>query len=465
MTTYSFPAASFAIDGDAEAVRDTGSSYGRFATTAGEAAADIRSLDSGSWVGTEGDIFRTQVADIPPHLDTAHSAFGQVARALDSFADVLASAQRQMGGVCADAEQTFRSLAGARADRAELREPTADQAAADPAAHGVYDERRQSLDGRIGRLEATWGDQLAAAAGLRDRVAEAARQTAATIRAAGRTSPTADQNWFQDRWEKGKRWTSDRLDDLKGFVAEHAEAFRGLAKVLRVVGVALVVVGAVLAVLGVGAAVMTVGFALWGAGDALDATVDWAEGKLSGRQLLFRAGLAVVTSVAGGVVAKVGAEAMQRLAPRLRRWLSSRGAGDAADAAGSAGEPPRFVVDGNGTVTDVVPVNATQAVLNEHAEAAARRLQAQGLTRRQAARAATDPDMRSMFEGERLDTFMRASVEADPRLAHLESTPRGTFGPDFVDRAADQWYDLTTPGEWRDHVRKYGPGGIPVFWK
>jgi hypothetical protein len=65
---------------------------------AGEAAATTGGLDSGGWVGSEGDLFRVRAAEIPPHLDTARTAFGQVSRALDEFAEVLAAAQRQMTG-------------------------------------------------------------------------------------------------------------------------------------------------------------------------------------------------------------------------------------------------------------------------------------------------------------------------------------------------------------------------------
>jgi hypothetical protein len=125
------------------------------------------------------------------------------------------------------------------------------------------------LDVRVDQLHASWDDQMATAAGVNARVLEAARQAGNAIRAAGRTSPTADQNWLEDAWEKGKRQVSGWVDDLKGFVAEHAEAVRSLAKALRVVGIALVVVGAVLAMLGVGTVVMTAGFVLWGASDAL----------------------------------------------------------------------------------------------------------------------------------------------------------------------------------------------------
>jgi hypothetical protein len=265
------------------------------------------------------------VAEIPPHLDTAQSAFAQVAGALAGFADVLADAKGQMAGICADAEQTFGSLAGARVDRAGLREPSDEETAANPAARTAYEEDRRALDGRIDQLRATWDETAASAAGVNARVREAARQAGLAIRAAGRTSPTAGQGWLEDAWEKGQRRVSGWLDDLKGFVAEHAEVLRGLAKVMRVVGIALVAVGAVLAVLGVGTVVMTAGFVLWGAGDALEATVDWAEGKITGRQLLFRAGVAIGFSVAGGVAGKVIGKGLERLAPGWRRSAPSSG--------------------------------------------------------------------------------------------------------------------------------------------
>jgi hypothetical protein len=135
MPTFSFPAASSIIEGDPEAVRETGRAYGRFAVTAAQAAADLGRLDAGFWVGSEGDRFRARLGEIPPHLGLAHGAFAQVARALDGFADTLAAAQVRMAGVRADAEHAFSALAGAGADD-----------------H---------------RLQGAWDDQLAAAAGLR----------------------------------------------------------------------------------------------------------------------------------------------------------------------------------------------------------------------------------------------------------------------------------------------------------
>jgi hypothetical protein len=284
VAAYTFPAEAFVIEGEPETVREVSRGYGRFAAVAAEAAAGLRGMDSGAWVGSEGDLFRARVAEIPPHLDIAQSAFGQVAGALGGFAEVLASAQHRMAGVRADAEQTYGSLAAARADRSGLYEPSGEEAA----------DQAARMDGRIDRLQASWEEQLVAAGGVRAQVMEAARQAGVAIRAAARTSPTAGQSWLEDRWEKTRSWASEQVDGLKGWVAEHAAGLRSVAKALRVVGVALVAVGAVLAVLGVGGGVMAAGFLLWGAGDVLDATVDWAEGRITGRELLVSAGLAGV---------------------------------------------------------------------------------------------------------------------------------------------------------------------------
>jgi hypothetical protein len=316
MTTYSFPAASFAVEGSPEAVRETGHAYGRFATTAGQAAADLRGLDSGTWIGSEGDLFRARVAELPPHLDTAHGAFAQVARALDGFADALAAAQGRMSGVRADAEQAYSQLRAA-------------QDGQDPP--------------RVERLQGDFDGHLATAAGVRGQVLAAAQQAAQAIRAAGRASPTAGQSWLAGKWEDLRRWGSDRLADLKGFMAEHAEVFRFIADAMRVVGVVLIAVGVVAAAVsfvagffsfGTGwlgeipaGALIATGMLLWGAGDALDTTVDWAEGRIDGTELLISAGTSIALALSGAMVVKLGGRIFRKLAPdlyeRLGGWVDN----------------------------------------------------------------------------------------------------------------------------------------------
>jgi hypothetical protein len=68
---------------------------------------------------------------------------------------------------------------------------------------------------------------------------------------------------------------------------------------------------------------MVAGLVIWGASDALNSTVDWAEGKISGSQLLFRAGVAIGFSAAGGIAGKVAGKALERLAPKLGRWMDT----------------------------------------------------------------------------------------------------------------------------------------------
>jgi hypothetical protein len=42
---------------------------------------------------SEGDLFRARLAELPPHLDTAHGAFAQVSRAL--WRDAWRTARRR----------------------------------------------------------------------------------------------------------------------------------------------------------------------------------------------------------------------------------------------------------------------------------------------------------------------------------------------------------------------------------
>jgi hypothetical protein len=84
------------------------------------------------------------------------------------------------------------------------------------------------------------------------------------------------------------------------------------------------------------------------------------------------------------------------------------------------------------------------ARLGEHLERATARLEAEGLTQRQAARALENPKLEPAFRGERIDTFFKETVSADPELQHLQVTPRFKFGPDVIDPKANMWYDVTT---------------------
>ena len=91
---YAFPAFRFSIPGDPVALQESAEAYGRFATAAGESADGTGSLRAAGWTGTEGDVYREGIADLPGQLSTAQAAYAQTATALSAFGAVANSTER-----------------------------------------------------------------------------------------------------------------------------------------------------------------------------------------------------------------------------------------------------------------------------------------------------------------------------------------------------------------------------------
>ena len=124
-------------------------------------------------------------------------------------------------------------------------------------------------------------------------------------------------------------------------------------------------------------------------------------------------------------------------------------------------------VDAGNVVRAAESAASVDTRLGAHLDSAVARLETEGLTPAQAARVAENPNLKAAFEGERIDTFFKEAVRADPNLQHLQVTPRFRFGPDVFDPAANVWYDVTTPAQWQNHVLKYQPGfgqGVPLHY-
>ena len=122
-----------------------------------------------------------------------------------------------------------------------------------------------------------------------------------------------------------------------------------------------------------------------------------------------------------------------------------------------------------GDVTEDALTEALEQALKEHARV--------GLTPRQAAAVGRQPTqakadrLQRLFVGERIDRHVRDIIDAAPGnspLGRLEMTPRGTFGPDLRDPVTGRWYDITTPGAWSAHLRRYnprfGPDGVGIVY-
>lgn len=107
------------------------------------------------------------------------------------------------------------------------------------------------------------------------------------------------------------------------------------------------------------------------------------------------------------------------------------------------------------------------ALLQQHLDDAIKRFEEEGFTQKQGIRLKTNPNLQAAFKGERIDTFFKELVSADPRLQHLNVTPRFKFGPDVFNPATKTWWDVTTKGQWEAHVNKYTSKfgtGIPLIY-
>jgi hypothetical protein len=69
-------------------------------------------------------------------------------------------------------------------------------------------------------------------------------------------------------------------------------------------------------------------------------------------------------------------------------------------------------------------------------------------------RGMSDAQKKSLSEAPELADAHRGT-QIDTLFAHLEVTPRFTFGPDVFDPATREWWDVTTPKQWQRHLNKY----------
>ncbi|GGH16425.1 hypothetical protein FAZ19_05805 [Sphingobacterium alkalisoli] len=112
------------------------------------------------------------------------------------------------------------------------------------------------------------------------------------------------------------------------------------------------------------------------------------------------------------------------------------------------------------TFSKNVATKTVTSRLQAHVTRAAQEVDALGdaaFTIRQLKALQRHPNLRPMYRGNRIDVRARGYIVNDPALKHLKSNY--SRGADFVDPKTLQWWDITTLGEWQNHVNKYGSGG------
>lgn len=84
-------------------------------------------------------------------------------------------------------------------------------------------------------------------------------------------------------------------------------------------------------------------------------------------------------------------------------------------------------------------------------------------------RAALNPNLAEAYRGQVIDKAAKLAVQNDPALPWIYVTRSGELGPDFLDLnslpGTPNWWDITTPGQWAQHVSDYAGfgNGTPLF--
>lgn len=90
----------FTLGGVPSSIRASATLWGNFGTDASTASTDITAIDSGDWIGDEGETYRGRIkSDLVPHLDKAAQAWGIVKTALHTYAGHLETLQSQMSAL------------------------------------------------------------------------------------------------------------------------------------------------------------------------------------------------------------------------------------------------------------------------------------------------------------------------------------------------------------------------------
>lgn len=116
-----FPEALFTISGDPASIDDAADRYGSYAAASAELTLDLRNNRVASWLGSEGDLYRSRVNEFVPMTTTAHSVFADINRLLTTFALTMASQQKTMRSLHDHARQVWEQLKAARATQGAAR--------------------------------------------------------------------------------------------------------------------------------------------------------------------------------------------------------------------------------------------------------------------------------------------------------------------------------------------------------
>jgi hypothetical protein len=149
-------------------------------------------------------------------------------------------------------------------------------------------------------------------------------------------------------------------------------------------------------------------------------------------------------------------------------WASDVGYGYGFGASLVLGGAEADAVSDASDADQLADTENVTAKLQSHVDAAAAKFDSGeiGYSDAQSAAVESNPDLAAAFRGQVIDSAAKQSILADPDLEGLYVTRSGEYGPDIADPVTSRWWDITTNGQWANHVSQYSDSfgqGTPLL--
>ena len=341
----------FKIGGNTAEVFDFARRWKTFAENALTCASNLRSINDGGFLGSEGDRYKQLVnSEFPSHLTTTGEAHNGVSTAVHQYAEALTTAQTKMNTLITTASVNHAAVqtavanyntceinlaraavtakAATTAAAATAVVPGVNVATASAAATAQTDLAAaqtafEAAKAEHTRATATFNADVSAGATIKSTLSTAVNSAVTSIRSQAKKRFEENPGWLEEQWNKFKDWVGKHADVL-GMISDVLQTIGGL--LMMIPFPVFTVIGAVLVGVGVGLKAIL----------ALTGNCSWGEFAFD-----------LVTSLPGGKILKAGKTAVKGLKGAKSAKSLSKASNAAAKGSKSAKNASKTASRGN----------------------------------------------------------------------------------------------------------------------
>jgi len=341
----------FKIGGNTAEVFDFARRWKTFAENALTCASNLRSINDGGFLGSEGDRYKQLVnSEFPSHLTTTGEAHNGVSTAVHQYAEALTTAQTKMNTLITTASVNHAAVqtavanyntceinlaraavtakAATTAAAATAVVPGVNVATASAAATAQTDLAAaqtafEAAKAEHTRATATFNADVSAGATIQSTLSTAVNSAVTSIRSQAKKRFEENPGWLEEQWNKFKDWVGKHADVL-GMISDVLQTIGGL--LMMIPFPVFTVIGAVLVGVGVGLKAIL----------ALTGNCSWGEFAFD-----------LVTSLPGGKILKAGKTAVKGLKGAKSAKSLSKASNAAAKGSKSAKNASKTASRGN----------------------------------------------------------------------------------------------------------------------